>query len=852
MSTAAGAFLAASGAAAGVLALRRRLRATPPRAKRVPHVVRFGEGATDAAGGGGGGARLLAPPVELIDDLFWLRDDERKDPAVLAHLRAENAYTETATAGLPVDALYRELLSRVKETDATAPYRHGRWLYYTRTEAGRSYAIRCRAPAPAPAAGDGAGGVAAAAAVETAGFPHVEKAAGGGGGGGGEQQQAQLPGEEVVLDENALAAGNPMLDVAAAVPSPDHTLLAYTVDTSGYETYTIRVKQLGAGAGAGASPPLLPDVLEGSNGEVAWDAAGLSLFYLTMDEQHRPCKLWRHVLGTPQGADACLVTEPDERFWLGMHKTLSGDFLVVDAASKTTSEVRLVALTDAATGGALRAGDPASAPRLVAPREEGELYEVEHWRPHPRPAHPAHPAPAGGDGGWLVLLTNRHGAKNFSVCAAPAATPGREHWRVVVPHSAEIYLTGVEVFGSFWALHGRTGGYKNTWVVQAADVAALLGAPAAAAPLPPADAPGASGALVQLLRVPSRDAVYVVAAAGGNMDYAARALRFTYSSPVTPSCTCEFRVPAPAPARATGVAACEWAASVTVLKQKSVPNCDPRAYATARVHAAAPDGTRVPVSLLWRRDAHAAPGADGLPRGAPTLLYGYGAYGHSIDMHFSASVLSLADRGVLYAVAHVRGGGELGRAWYEDGGKMLTKTNTFGDFIACAEHLVASGCADPKRVAAQGASAGGLLVGAVVNRRPDLWCAALSQVGFVDVLVTMSDASIPLTVAEYEEWGNPHEERFHSYMAAYSPMENVRPCALPALLLTCGLNDSRVAYWEVAKFAQRLRDANTGPRQVLLKADLGAGHFSYSDRYAHLRETAFEYAWLLRALGVAA
>lgn len=439
-----------------------------------------------------------------------------------------------------------------------------------------------RAPDAGAAHGDAGLTAAALAATHPS---HVEKGAAAGGGaadGGGPR-----PGEEVLLDENELAAGHPMLDVASVTPSPDHTLVAYAADLSGYETYQLRIRRVGGGGGSGsggaaAVGSLLDDVIEGTNGDVEWGADNTSLYYLTMDDAHRPHKLWRHVLGTPQGDDVCLLTEDDERFWLGMHKTLTGDYIVADASSKTTSEVRLVALRGA-DGAPL---PPAAAPAvtLVAPRRDGVLYEVEHWRQ-------AAPAAGASAADWLVVLTNADGAKNFRVAVAPVATPGPEHWRTVIPHARSVHVTGVDVFARFWAIYGREGGYKNVWIVDAAGVGAFLASSPAVVEVDPS-APGASGAHVRLTRIPPREAVYVLGGSGGNMDYDARVLRFTYGSPVTPSCTCEYRFDAAgggsSSGAATGMVDGDWAASVTVLKQKEVPNCNPADYATTRVFATAP------------------------------------------------------------------------------------------------------------------------------------------------------------------------------------------------------------------------------------------------------------------------
>jgi oligopeptidase B len=973
--------------AAGVTSLvaaRYRRRACPPQARREPSHVLVG-----LIAGENRGPAPMSPPVALSDPYLWLRDDTRSRKDVLDHLKAENGFTQLVTAPLQtsVSTLYNELVSRLQETDADVPGRHGAFLYYTRTEKGKSYTLHCRAPAPSSPS----------------------------------PSTPPLPSESVILDENVLASGLDFCDLSSVEPSPDHSVICYTVDTSGYETYEVRFKPAAAptvaardlpkpsptssSASASSASPL-SDVLTGSNGEVEWGADGSTVYYLTMDGAHRPHKLWRHAMGRPQSEDVLLFSEPDERFWLGMGKTRSGDFLVLDVASKVTSEVRLIPLTErgvralvpAQTGGppppsekpvAVAIGDAV----VVAAREENVLYEVEHFR-----------APSGGGADDLLLiLTNRGPSINFTLSACPVSRGGdRAAWREVIPHSDALYLTGFDVFERFVVLRGRSGGYTQVWMTRAESVLAAYAAREGAGAPATSDSASPSPYL-PLYSLPPWDAVYSLHGSGrGNREYDTRAYRFVYGSPTTPQRTCEFAMDSLPPSPSVisggggggvgGGVTPASAAHITVLKQKAVPNCDLSAYATRRVWATARDGTRVPISLVFRPSAHnmtmaqaqaqAASDGDGaacpFPSGpAPLFLYAYGSYGHPIDLSFSSSVLSLADRGVVYAVAHVRGGSEMGRAWYEREGKLLTKKNTFTDFIDCAEHLVGTGWTVKGAIACNGASAGGLLMGCVLNMRPDLWGAVLSDVGFVDVIQSVADPSIPLAVTEWEEWGNPNERAYFEYMSSYSPIDNVRPpaprsaggvaatvplrflqgladtgmrgssggagagarapsrsrvlpavlrdgyaCAYPPVLLTAGLNDSRVAYWEAAKFAARLRDAASvaglssaaAPKaaapaaaaavaaaaaakaaleeadeesdapssmfeasgalrglgvagggggllstllpsphpgaSILLKVDMGAGHFSYADRYVYLREKALEYAFVLDCLGV--
>ena len=745
-------FCTAAIVTAGAVALRKRAKALPPRAARIPHIVSLG-----AVAGEQRGPRAMVPPVLLQDDLFWLRDDARTAPAVLEHVTAENSFTSYVTAPLKpaIDALYAEMLSRIQETDADMPYTHGPYTYVTRTKAGSSYVIHSRAPA-------------APIAPMAAGEPPL------------------LDGERVYLDENELAAGKPMCDVHAVVPSPCHRFIAFSVDYTGGETYDIRVKDTLAVEDSVSRDGMLDDVLSETSGSVVWGADATTLYYLTMDAQHRPNKLWRHVLGRPQSTDECLLTEDDEMFWIDMDRTRTGDLIIVTTSSKTSSEAHYIPLRG-----------PDTRPVLIAARRKDVLYDADHY------------VGSGGGTGVLVIRTNdgvRPGAAkaiNFQIVTTSLASPGAEHWTPIVAPSADISFDGVSIFRHFWAIWGRADGSPALWTLAGSEIDAFLedgGAQIAEG----------SPCAVTMTRLPTNEAVCDVASARGNAEYDARVLRYCYSSPRTPTQTQELAVPLRTPAVAASAATGDWKGRVVlgdlgasrILKQKSAPNTDPTAYASRRIFVSVRDGVRVPVSIVWRPSAHgqsvdaASFDATGdinscpLASPAPLLLYGYGSYGHSIDIGFSSSVLSLVDRGIVYAVAHVRGGGEMGRRWYEEQGKLLTKRNTFNDFLDVAAYLSTSGWTAPGRIATMGASAGGLLMGNVLNFAPDgLIRAVVSQVGFVDVLVSMCDPSIPLTVTEWEEWGNPNESEYYEYVRSYSPMENVTPRPYPATLLTAGIND---------------------------------------------------------------
>ena len=658
----------------------------------------------------------------VVDPYRWLRDDERKDPEVLAHLRAENAYTEAVMqpARELSDALYREMVARVKETDVSAPVRKGPYLYYARTEQGLQYRIHCRRRA-------------------------VEGAP-----------------EEVLLAANELGRGRDDLRIGALAVSPSHELLAYSADFAGAEEFTLRFKHL-------ASGELLPDELRRVYYAVQWAADNRTVFYTTLDEAHRPHRLYRHVLGTPQEADVLVYEERDPAFYLGVYKTNSERFLILSLHSAVTSEQRWL---DAA-----RPGDEF---RTIEPRRHQVEYSVEHWEDR-----------------WFILTNDE--AVNFKLVAAPLADPSRASWRTVVPHRAEVKLEGLEVFRDHLALLLREE--------------ALLG-------LRIYSLPG-----LDEHRVEFPEPVHAVSLAD-NVEYHSSLVRLTYESPVTPRSVYDYDM--------------RTRERTLIKRQEVLGGFDAGRYECERLFVPTADGRRVPVAVVARR---------GTPRDGrnPALLYGYGAYGLTVEPEFSSERVSLLDRGLVVALADVRGGGSFGRPWHDDG-KLLRKRNTFEDFIAVAEHLVAAGYTSSDRLAIRGGSAGGLLVGAVLNERPDLFRAALANVPFVDVINSMSDATLPLTVIEWEEWGDPRDPRFYEYMRSYSPYDNVRAQDYPALLVTAGLNDPRVGYWEPAKWVARLRATKTDRNPLLLKTHLDAGHSGASGRYDALADLAFEYAFLLTQL----
>ena len=692
---------------------------TPPAAPRRPHP-------------------LTAHGDERVDDWYWLRSDDRDDPEVLALLEAENAHVAAALAHtdrLQAD-LFAEMKARIKETDLSVPYRKGERWFYSRTEEGQQYPFLCR----------------------TAQDPGTDLVAG-----------QPVPGEEVLLDLNALAGDRDYFALGAYDLAPAQDLLLYSTDHDGSERYTMRVRDLRTGAD-------LDDVIPDTTYGTAW-AGDATCFYVRPDEMERPFQVWRHEVGTAPTEDVLVYQEDDERFFVSVGLSLTEAWIHINSGSKVTTEELLIP-----------AADPTRAPLVVQPREQDVEYDVTH-------------APTPTDGDRFVILTNADGAVNFALVVARLDALGREHWTELVPHRPDVKLEGVSAFEHHLVRYERREGVRRIIVM-------------------PYD-----GSPERELGMP--EPVYDTGPAT-NAEFATAALRFSYTSLVTPTTVFEEDL-------ASGAR--------TVLKATEVlGGHDPADYVTGRLWATAHDGTRVPISYVHRADV----ALDGT---APCLLYGYGSYEASIDPGFSSLRLSLLGRGFVFAIAHVRGGGEMGRPWYDDG-KLRHKRNTFTDFIAAAEHLVAEGYTSPDRLAARGGSAGGLLMGAVTNLRPDLFAAVVAEVPFVDCLTTILDETLPLTVTEWEEWGNPvADPDVYAYMKGYSPYDNVTAQAYPAVLATAGLNDPRVSYWEPTKWVQALRAATTSGRPIYLKTELGAGHQGPSGRYDAWKDEAFVFAFLLDALG---
>lgn len=599
-------------------------------------------------------------------------------------------------------------------------------------------------------------------------------------------------GEQIVIDSNVEAEGHDFFSLGSLDVSDDGEWLLFGVDTEGDERYTLRIRSLVTGE-------TLPDTIEQTAGGAFFSPDGAFVFYSTVDDSWRPDTVWRHRVGTDPAADVAVFHEPDEGFWVGAGRTRSGRYLVIEAASSITSETHVL---DAAT--------PDGEFAVVWPRRAGVEYDIDH---------------AVLDGRDLWLITHNDNAPDFSVVAVPVDAPLMPPV-TLVPHEPGRRVEGIDAFERFLVLDYRADGLPRTAVAviePSTELAALTW-------------PGS--AWVEL-RAPIEGDKLVSIGARGNPEWSQPLLRFGYSSFTEPATIASLDV-----ARVR-----DGAAAMTVLKQQPVlGGYSSSDYTERRDWAVAPDGTRVPISLVWKTGLGGRLDGDTNATPRPTHVYGYGSYEASIDPGFSIPRLSMLDRGVVFAIAHVRGGGELGRAWYENG-KLLNKTTTFTDFVAVAQHLVDTGVTAPDRLVAEGGSAGGLLMGAVANLAPHLFAGILADVPFVDPLTSILMPELPLTVIEWDEWGNPLDDpAVYAYMKSYSPYENVVEQPYPRILAVTSLNDTRVLYVEPAKWVARLRDVGA---DVILRCEMEAGHGGVSGRYSAWKQRAIELAWLIDVLGLA-
>lgn len=673
--------------------------------------------------------------VTVTDDYAWLKDEKWQevlrdpsllDPDIRAYLEAENAYAEERLG--PTQALQKALVAemrgRIKEDDSGVPTPDGPFAYLWKFREGGQHQQMGRTPRD-----------------------------------GGDMQ--------TILDGDALAKQSTYFKFGGTRHSPDHRLEAWSADLLGSEFYTVRVRRWDTGED-------LPDTLSETSGSVVWGRDGSFFFYVRVDENHRPLKVYRHRLGTAQADDVLVYEEKDAGWFTRIGESASGRFCVVSGGDHDTTEQWLIDLSS-----------PDATPRLVAPREKGVRYSV------------------ADRGDELFILTNEGDAIDFRVATAPLAAPGRANWRELVPHRPGTYILDIELFAGHLARLERANALPSIVIRELAT--------------------GEEHAIA------FDETAYALDMVGG-YEFDTTTLRFVYSSMTTPSEVYDYDM-------ATR--------ERTLRKRQAVPSGhDPADYVTTRITATAHDGAEVRVSLLHRRDLV----RDGR---APLLLYGYGSYGMSMPASFSANRLSLVDRGFVYAIAHIRGGSDQGWSWYLDG-KREKKTNTFDDFVAAGRALIEAGYTSAGRVVGHGGSAGGMLMGAVANRAPELFAGIIAEVPFVDVLATMLDDKLPLTPPEWPEWGNPiTDAAAFNYIRSYSPYDNVTAQRYPAILAMAGLTDPRVTYWEPAKWVARLRATMSSGGPVILRTNMGAGHGGSSGRFSRLDEVAIAYAFALDTVGLA-
>ena len=669
---------------------------------------------------------------QRVDDPYaWLRaenwqevmrDPSTLDPEIRAYLEAENVYAEGALADTEAlqETLFAEMKGRLKEDDFSVPMKDGPWAYFQRFQPGQQQPQFCRHPV-------------------------------------GDPNQV-----DIMLDGNVEAEGKPYFRVSAMQHTDDHSQLAWAADVSGSEDYTIRVRDLSSGLE-------LPGHLEEATPSMTWAGDGQHLFYTKRDANWRPYSVWRHRLGTPQAEDICVYKEKDPGYFVSVGRTASGAYIAINAHDHETSEWHVIP-----------SDDPTAESRLVAARDHGIEYDLEHH------------------GDLFILRTNADGAEDYKLATAPVAAPGRENWQDLVPHEAGRLVLGVQVNADHLIRLERVEGLPRIVVREWAG--------------------GAEHAIAM-------DEEAYSLGLSGSLEFETTTLRFVYSSMTTPSETYDYDL---------------ITRERTLLKRQEVPSGhNPDDYITRRILAPAADGELVPVTLVYRKDT---------PLPAPTLLYGYGSYGISLPSSFGIVRLSLVDRGFVWAQAHIRGGMEKGYRWYAQG-KREHKTNTFDDFVAARDHLVAEGIVKADSIVAEGGSAGGLLVGAIANRAPEKFAGIIANVPFVDVLNTICDETLPLTPPEWPEWGNPlTDPEAFARIKSYSPYDNVEAKAYPHILAIGGISDPRVTYWEPAKWVAKLRATKTDSNMLLLKTEMSAGHGGASGRFESLKEDAIQYAFVLKAL----
>lgn len=689
---------------------------SPPKADTRPYVVKSKHG-------------------DRQDEYYWLRDDDRQDPAILAYLNAENAYADAVLKPLKAteNRLFDEIVARIKQDDSSIPYRKNGYWYYSRYETGKDYPIYARR--------------ADKANLNALSIQHAN-------------EQGDFAGEEILLNVNELAQGHDYYNAYVAAISHDNQKMIWAEDTNGRRQYTLKVKDL-------TSQQELSSV-QGTSGEAVFVDNDNAFWYIQNDpETLLGNKVFRHTIKDKK--DTLIYQEKDDSFYMGLGVSRDKQFAMIHSSSTVSDELRFAPINQS------------HKVQVLAPRKRGVEYSGDHY-----------------NGQW-VIRTNLNNAKNFKLVYAPSYANSYKQWQDLLPYSPQVYIEDFELFDDFIAISERSNGLNRIRIVQKDGKEHYLD---------------------------SNESAYTMLL-DTNSEPNTRLLRYNYESMTTPDITYEINLDTN---------------ERTKLKQRPISHYQADNYITERLWVDAQDGTKIPVSLVYHKNFK----KDGT---APLLQYAYGSYGSSTDPYFSVNTVSLLDRGVVFAIAHIRGGQEMGRGWYEQG-KMFHKKNTFTDFIDVTRYLVDNGYAAKDRVAASGGSAGGLLMGAIANMAPNDYRVILSQVPFVDVVTTMLDTSIPLTTNEYDEWGNPNNQDSYRYMLSYSPYDNIKKQAYPAMFVGTGLWDSQVQYWEPAKYVARLRKHNTSPYPIVFRTNMEAGHGGKSGRFNQYRETAEMYAFMLNQLGV--
>ena len=680
----------------------------------------------------------MSPPKMIYDPYYWIRDDKRENTEVIALLKAENEYFESQVRDHKnlQKVIYNEFLSHIQETDQSVPYPYDDYMYYSRTQQGYSYRIYCR-------------------------------------------KHKQSDTEEILLDMNEIAKGKEHCDLGTLSPSPDHSILAYTLDEAGNERYTTYFKDLKT------SRMIDTEKLPENDGAIEWGSDNSCVFYSTLDEVNRPFKLWCHKMYSSTKDDELLLHEKDERFWINFCKTTSNQFLLCNCSTSQSTEVSFLDLVH----------DTKKKLRILHPRQNNLRYYVDHW------------------GDFFYIITNANNCKNQTLVKTPISHTALSNWIQIFPYDENLTMQKLTCFSKKILISGRKKGFSCIWIFD---------------PI--------TEQLEKLDDFPENIATLNV---GINMNFDSDVVRVLYNSLTRPCTTYDISFKNN---------------EKKIIHIKKVPNYNKEMYVSQRLYAPSHDNKMVPMSMVYKRDSvfdlDRKDLSDKKRIPGPILLDGYGSYGICNEPEFNSNYISLLDRGIAIIHAHVRGGSEMGITWYEDEGKFLTKKNTFLDFVACARYLTDNGYTNNNMLAIHGRSAGGLLIGNVLNMAPHLFKCAIMGVPFVDLINTMSDPSIPLTCIEYDEWGNPNEEKYFSYMQSYCPYSNLTAQPYPSIMVLAGLHDPRVAYWEPAKYVQRMRERSTsGPdKTIILKTDLTSGHFSASDRYQYLHEKSIEYAYLIHQL----